>query len=166
MEIRYFCERALTVTFTNGVTGGNTGGGDDSVVTDDPDIVFENLFSTSDANYSVGRLSSSGSVNTSYTGGFVSGFIPAVHGDTIRAKSTNTAFASNYPIIAFYDSSKTCKGALYANSTSQITLSNDSMEFTCDTGVLGSAYQTMTQVRVMGYGSPDGFIITKNEEIK
>lgn len=155
----------VTVTFSNG-TVSDSGGSGGSGENNEPTVNYNNLFSTSDADYSVGRLSSSGGVNTSYTNGFVSGYIEAAYKDVIRAKSANTAFVSNYPIIAFYNSSKTFIGALYSSNTSQITLSNDSMMFTCNSGVLSSStYGSMAFIRVMGYGKPDGFIITKNEEI-
>ena len=35
-----------------------------------------------------------------------------------------------------------------------------------DTGTLAAKFDATAFVRVMGYGSPDGFIITKNQEIK
>ena len=127
---------------------------------------YKNLFSTSDPNYSIGRLNSSGAVNTSYTNGFVSGFIEAKFGDIVRAKSANTAFANNYGIIAFYKSDKTYINQIYANdSAGRVVLSSDGKEFTCDTSKLASSFQSTGFVRIMGYGSPDGFIITKNEEI-
>lgn len=129
---------------------------------------YTNLFSTSDPDYSVGRLSSSGSVNTSYTGGFVSGFIAAASGDVIRAKSASTAFANTYPVIAFYKSDKTVIGTIYTNdSAGRVVLSADSKEFTSDTNSgFNSSFNAIAFFRVMGFGSPDGFIITKNEAIE
>lgn len=149
----YDAKSKVTVTFSNGVA--DDGGSDEPVVN------YDNLFGS----YTVGRLSSSGGINTSYTGGFVSDLIPATYGDVIRAKSANTAFANNYPVVAFYNGS-TYVGGFYTSNTTQVTLSSDGMEFSCDTSVLSATYQPMTHFRVMGYGSPDGFIITKNEAIE
>ena len=154
----YDAKSKVTVTFSNGVSGGGS---------DEPAISYNNLFSTSDANYSVGRLNSSGAVNTSYTNGFVSGYISAAKGDVIRAKSANTAFLSNYGVLAFYNSSKTYIGQIYINdSVGRIVVSSDGKEFSCDTGILAATFDATAFVRIMGYGSPDGFIITKNQEIK
>ena len=155
----YDAKSKVTVTFTNGVS-------DDSGGSDEPSIDYTNLFSTSDANYSVGRLNSSGAVNTSYANGFVSGYISATKGDVIRAKSANTAFLNTYGVIAFYNSSKTYISQIYINdSAGRITMSSDNKEFCCDTSTLAASFDSTAFVRIMGYGSPDGFIITKNEEI-
>lgn len=130
-------------------------------------VNYTNLFSTSDPNYSVGRLNSSGAVNTSYTNGFVSGFIPAVYGDVIRAKSANTAFLTSYGVIAFYDSTKKYIAQIYINdSAGRIVMSDSNKAFACSTGNFADQFKSMAFVRVMGYGSPDGFIITKNEAIE
>lgn len=108
-------------------------------------------------------------VEYTITNGFVSDFIPAAFGDVIRAKSVNTAFENSYPVIFFYKADKTYIGGLYANSTTNVVLSSDGKEFSCDSGLLNSSassYGGTAYVRVMGYGSPDGFIITKNEPIE
>ena len=136
------------------------------VVTIKLSVTVNNLFSTSDADYSVGRLNSSGAVNTSYTNGFVSGFIAAAKGDVIRARSANTAFLNTYGVIAFYNSSKTYIGQIYINDAAgRLVMSDDGKEFMCDTSALASTFDATAYVRIMGYGSPDGFIITKNQEI-
>lgn len=128
---------------------------------------YTNLFSTSDPDYSVGRLSSSGTVNTSYTGGFVSGFIRADYGDVIRARSASSPFLSNYGVVAFYNEDKVYKSLIYTNDTTgRIEMSSDNMELKTDTSVFSSSFSDMYYVRVMGYGSPDGFVITRNQEIK
>lgn len=126
---------------------------------------FNNLFSTSDPDYSVGRITSSGGVNTSFTDGFVSGFIPVVKGDVIRARGT-TVFGSNYPVIALYNSSKSLLNSFYV-TTASLEVSGDGLEVTLKTEALGtSSTNGLTYARVMGYGNANDFIVTKNEEIK
>lgn len=135
------------------------------VITATANANFTNYFSTSDPDYSVGRISSSGGVNTGYTSGFVSGFITATKGDVIRARGT-TAFGSNYPCIAFYNGSKGFINSVYT-TTAAATVSSDGMEITIDTSTLGTSYTNgLAFVRVMGYGNANDFIVTKNQEIK
>lgn len=126
---------------------------------------YTNLFSTSDPDYSVGRLNSSGAVNTSFTTGFVSGFIPVAFGtDVIRAKGT-TKFGSNYGCIAFYKADKTFINQGYVH-TDYVQASDDGMQITVDTSTMStSVYGSAAYFRVMGYGSANDFVITKNEEI-
>lgn len=148
------------------VTISNVTGNIAITATAEVELPYTNLFSTSDPDYSVGRLSSSGAVNTGYTGGFVSGFVPAVYGDVIRAKSANTAFGTNFGVLAFYNSSKGYIDQIYVNDgAGRLVVSSDGKEFSCTTSILAGKFQAMAFIRVMGYGSPDGFIITKNEEI-
>lgn len=128
---------------------------------------YKNLFSTLDSDYSVGRLNSSGGVNTSFTGGFVSGFIRVSYGDVIRAKSASSAFENSYGVIAYYDESKKYIEQVYTNdASSRLVMSADNKQFTTDTSKYASKFESMAFIRVMGYGSPDGFVITKNEPIE
>lgn len=153
--------------YANGIINiGSVTGNIVVTATGSPAVNYTNLFSTSDPNYSVGRLNSSGAVNTSFTSGFVSGFIPVTFGtDVIRARGT-TAFGSNYGCIAFYKSDKSFINQGYVH-TDYVTVSANGMEIMVDTSTMStSVYGASAFFRIMGYGSAADFVITKNEEIK
>lgn len=127
---------------------------------------YTNLFDAADPNFSVGRLNSSGAVNPSFTDGFVSGFIPCTYGDVVRAQGT-TPFGSSYGVISFYNADKTYLNYQAYTGGEAVEVSEDGMTVCFGTDFLSyDNYGTLAYCRVMGYGSPDDFIVTVNEEIE
>ena len=122
---------------------------------------YENLADTSDSDFASGkRLNNTGGTLT-YTGGLVTGYIPAVSGDRIRT-SFNKARISGHYYVSFYDSSKTFIASI-DSSSSMLTFNNDNKGYTChinDSAVASTAY-----VRVAGYGDSEEFVVTKNESM-
>ena len=122
---------------------------------------YENLADTSDSDFASGkRLNNTGGTLT-YTGGLVTGYIPAVSGDRIRT-SFNKARISGHYYVSFYDSSKTFIATI-DSSSSMLTFNNDNKGYTChinDSAVASTAY-----VRVAGYGDSEEFVVTKNESM-
>lgn len=127
---------------------------------------YTNLFDPEDPDFSVGRLNSSGAVNPNYTEGFVSGFMPCVYGDVVRARGT-TPFGTSYGVMSFYDADKKYLNyQAYVNGES-VEVSEDGMSICFGTSYLSPEnYGAIAYCRVMGYGAPEDFIVTINEEIE
>lgn len=122
---------------------------------------YENFADASDSDFASGqRLNNTGGT-IAYTGGLVTGYIPAVSGDRIRTRFNKARISGHY-YISFYDSSKTFIATI-DSSSSMLTFNNDNKGYTChinDSAVASTAY-----VRVAGYGDSEEFVVTKNETI-
>ena len=120
---------------------------------------YENFADTSDSDFASGqRLNNTGGT-IAYTGGLVTGYIPAVSGDRIRTRFNKARISGHY-YVSFYDSSKTFIATI-DSSSSMLTFNNDNKGYTChinDSAVASTAY-----VRVVGYGDSEEFVVTKNE---
>lgn len=123
---------------------------------------YENLVDTSDIDFASGqRLNNTGGT-IAYTGGLVTGYIPAVSGDTIRAEFGKARTSDHY-YVSFYDSSKTFITAI-DSSSSMLTLYSDNMSYKCE--INDSAVASTAYVRVAGYGNSEDFIVTINQTIR
>ena len=122
---------------------------------------YENFADTSDSNFASGqRLNNTGGT-IAYTGGLVTGYIPAVSGDRIRTRFNKARISGHY-YVSFYDSSKTFIASI-DSSSSMLTFNNDNKGYTCN--INNSAVASTAYVRVAGYGDSEEFVVTKNETI-
>lgn len=124
---------------------------------------YTNLFKSTDADFVDGQiLRSSG--GTKEGTGFVSGYIEAVSGDTIRVRcpSGTSYMSQSAPIICLYDGSKTFLTGFYSSQSTNVTIDSDNLGFSCTIAKSGTAF-----VRVQGQptGIYSDFVVTKNEEI-
>ena len=123
--------------------------------------LYKNLVDTADSDFASGqRLNNTGGT-IAYTGGLVTGYIPAVSGDVIRSKFNKTRTSGHY-YVSFYNSAKTFITTVDATS-SMIEMNSNDKGFICtinDSAVANTAY-----VRVAGYGDSEYFTVTKNEVI-
>lgn len=124
---------------------------------------YTNLFSPTDTDFADAvRFNSSG--GTTEGSGFVTGFIPAVAGDTIYVRCPNgdysTGTGNNIRNICTYDSSKQLISALYPSDT---TIDADGAGFNYKITDTATVY-----IRVCGHpnGNYANFIVTKNEVIE
>ena len=122
---------------------------------------YENFTDTSDSDFASGqRLNNTGGT-IAYTGGLVTGYIPAVSGDRIRTRFNKARISGHY-YVSFYDSSKTFIASI-DSSSSMLTFNNDNKGYTCN--INDSAVASTAYVRVAGYGDSEEFVVTKNETI-
>lgn len=120
---------------------------------------YENFTDTSDSDFASGqRLNNTGGT-IAYTGGLVTGYIPAVSGDRIRTRFNKARISGHY-YVSFYDSSKTFIASI-DSSSSMLTFNNDNKGYTCN--INDSAVASTAYVRVAGYGDSEEFVVTKNE---
>ena len=122
---------------------------------------YENLVDTSDSYFGYDkRLNNIGGA-VPYTNGLVTGYIPAVSGDTIRAEFGKARNTSHY-YISFYNSSKDFITAI-DSSSSMMTFDSDGKGYKCE--INDSAVASTAYVRVAGYGNSEDFIVTINQTI-
>lgn len=122
---------------------------------------YENLVDTSDSDFGYNkRLNNTGGAVT-YVNGLVTGYIPAVSGDTIRVEFGKERISGHY-YVSFYDSSKTFIAAI-DSSSSMLTLYSDNMSYKCE--INDSAVASTAYVRVAGYGNSEDFVVTVNQTI-
>ena len=122
---------------------------------------YENLVDTSDSDFASGqRLNNTGGT-IAYTGGLVTGYIPAVSGDVIRVEYGTARNTSHY-YVSFYDSSKTFIAAI-DSSSSMMTFYSDNLSYKCE--INDSAVASTAYVRVAGYGNSEDFIVTVNQPV-
>lgn len=122
---------------------------------------YENLVDTSDSDFASGqRLNNTGGI-IAYTGGLVTGYIPAVSGDVIRVEYSTARNTSHY-YISFYNSSKTFITAI-DSSSSMMTFYSDGKSYKCE--INDSTVSNVAYVRVAGYGDSKDFIVTVNQAI-
>lgn len=132
---------------------------------------FTNLAVQSDADYKLQtRLNGSGGESTdvrTYTME-TSGYIPCSAGDVIRVRCAAGTFESGggsiWPIAVQYNANKTSIGAVTYKATSgtsyDAVFDSDGKGFKITIASATTAY-----IRIVGNGDPDGFVVSKNEEI-
>ena len=132
---------------------------------------FTNLAVQSDADYKLQtRLNGSGGESTdvrTYTME-TTGYIPCKAGDVIRVRCTAGTFESGggsiWPIAVQYNSSKASIGAVTYKGTSgtsyDAVFDADGKGFKITIASASTAY-----IRIVGNGDPNGFVVSKNEEI-
>lgn len=132
---------------------------------------FTNLADQSDADFKMQtRLNGSGGESTDVRTYTVetTGYIPCKSGDVIRVRCTDGTFASGagaiWPIAVQYNASKASVGAVtYAGSSGTSydpTIDADGKGFSITIASANTAY-----IRIVGNGDPNGFVVSKNEEI-